>query len=1525
MTIAFDVAEQFAARPTLRAVASATLRQGLRELYPALQIDPQVAVVSHTPIAVATSSSAVGEVQSLIECLLEHFAAQSSVTWSNALNVLQGTSGPLPVDMAAIGALVNRLALGLFENLKQALVNYWSECSGERVDCSSRWDWLAFKIKQALLDDLSATSARPEESTARAWLHDVALFPEKAERERLAVKRPLPRTCIVRLQINGQDTESVILPALVMFNGQKGSEQVLMYQLSGRCQGWSTLRAWELSLAHMLDDQTRQLDVQWTAHEPEDDIFSVLAMALLENQLVGIQCLKSSQPYDLDRLEHLLAALTDLCALFEATDMAPGQPPALGIDRLPLWMKNAQEADRNAYSRLMSALAVIQKRSRGKSFNEGLPPILEFASRSLAVAIAQDHPNGVDFLPHQIQVRIDKVTAAAVPGGGQPFATGSVDPVLMTFPEFALENLSGLPAGEIKVQRADGKPLPHWLTADYLKELTVRVDIGQVYPDLLKRYLVTDTAEAQRREALFAGQLRLQLPLQALEQKIKGELSQKGYQSVCAIMQTIVAERRVGIQPIVLRPLAFVRQPGHQADVVGNMFVIGPQDTAVGPHVLYRPFARVPLTEFASWSALLAAVRQPGALQNDILVWLSDNARPVYASGGFDEPHIIRFGQGSDFAPLEKPLPAVLGKDVLKGEIMPGLFNANARALIELADRNAVSNAESRWALFKEGGWLVLNTVLPLFSGPVANALWLAQLLSGINQQLAASGSESEGGSAQLAELLLNISLVLLHSGFSPNTLSSVNMLAVNKKLAEPVVAADPVVVRQDTSIAERPLGDAWTVLDFSWSQPGSRLSGAQRLELEKFKVWPATVTGEPIASGPHAGLYSFNDLWLARVGSDLFRVTVEEDGVRVVRPDNPSLPGPWLRQDGQGWHLDLSLHLRGGGPKKNIRKLAQQNAENLARINKSLAELDVRETELVTRITGYNSHLNTATGEVRQMFFDRLESAMGDEVELLKQRMSLWEQLRVGDRPPERQMAQDIARVTIYLEFLEGRLAAENGVVAHAEIAKMSSTGSVVSDENIETYLGMFKSLLSRQEKGVHWSQIRESLWEKLRAVPKVGEEYWRKQVTTLYQGKLFSGLEWQFQHMMSYLELCFSKEHIEINEEFRPFKELRNDMGLNGAFASHAELERPNDYSLTERIDVLESVLREYNKAKGIADNVDVGLFSGDQVQYLENFRTELNALCERTQAQLAKLIQENVEPPPAMVEYVPRVEQPYKRVIRTRNHRSFVGHVRQNERSFPGEVADIMNTQTGQVISSWHRHADGEWVEIQTVKPEKPTPAVRPTSAGELQRRARTLLLEVEPALEKARLQATRAYEPEDIEDILVMRAGKLTALAEQMTDSAASSENPSGQLSESAAQLRDAAARLIAEGRSLRISMIKAQPPTAARISYLHRQGEINISSFDRRKNMSGAKRDDFLQEYAIRDKDNRLLWWAHFHYRNETDAAQAFTAAHLKLPEQRMIGYKSLIKTSGGAKDVVNIYRSAIGKDIAQRLFLVLAP
>ncbi|WP_044901745.1 hypothetical protein [Pseudomonas sp. CFII64] len=204
---------------------------------------------------------------------------------------------------------------------------------------------------------------------------------------------------------------------------------------------------------------------------------------------------------------------------------------------------------------------------------------------------------------------------------------------------------------------------------------------------------------------------------------------------------------------------------------------------------------------------------------------------------------------------------------------------------------------------------------------------------------------------------------------------------------------------------------------------------------------------------------------------------------------------------------------------------------------------------------------------------------------------------------------------------------------------------------------------------------------------------------------------------------------------------------------------------------------------------------------------------------------------------------------------------------------------------------------------------------------------MLLEgVEVSIATARQQSTRAYEPEDIEDILMFKAQKLTALAEQLTQSASDARTPAPitpQLTQTASDLRAAAARLTSEGRNLRVAMIKRQPPTAARVSYLHRQNEVNIARVDGRKNMSGSKRDDFIQEYSLRDRDNQLLWWAHFHYGSEDADPQSYTGAHLKLPDQRLLSYKALVRAAKDNREVVNIYRSTISKEVAQRLFLAL--
>lgn len=1512
MTIALDVAEQFATRPTLRSVASAALIDGLRELYPTLMIDPEVATVAHAA-------------KNLTDCLLEHFAAQSSATWrADHTNLLTQAvnATPLPVDVAQVGLLVDRLAIGLFDYYQQALVDYWHSCANDSPGCRNRWAWLAERVKREIIEGLDATVPRPADAESRQLLRDITRLPMKLDRQLTLMRVPAPRVCIVQLQTGQPAIESVLLPALVMFSG----ERVLVYGLSGRCESWPSLHAWEQNLAHLSALPPAAREAQWTAFEPEDDIFDVLTQALLESQLVEIQHLESDHAYDLDSLEQSLAAITDVSGWFKPED-ARAYPSLMSIDRVPSWLKAASQADRTEYSRLLAALAVTQQRADGKSFDDDLPPILEFAASALKAEILKDHPDAVDFSIGQIQVRINKVAAEMVPGGGQPFAVGDVEPVYMTLAGFALENLAGLPVGTITLSRTDTQDLPGWMTVDYLKQVVTRADIGQVYPDLLKRYLVTDIAQARRRQLLFADQLRVQLPLLALEQKIKGLLSLAAWQTVDAIMKPLATERRLGAHQIVVRPLAFVRAHGQRPDVVANMFVIGPVDTTAGPYVLYQPLARATLTEFPGWSPLFAAITRPGALQDTVLTWLSDAARPIYANGGFAEPHIVRFGLGSEFEPLERPQPAVLGTDCVSEDILSHLFTANARALIELADRNAVSNAENRWMTLKEGGWLLLSTLLPLVSGTVANALWLGQLLASVNQIMTTPcTTDPRVRSAMLADLLLNISLLLLHHGLTLSGAARWKLPAPTHGLAEPA-ASEPMLVHQASPSASALLADAQTHLDFSWSRPINRLTERQNRQLERFKYWPHPELGQQLTNGAYSGLYSYNGIWLVWVGTDLFRVVIDEGGVVVVRPNEPTLTGPRLVRDGEHWRFDLGLRLRGGGPKKNLRKLAEDNAANLVRITENVAQLDTRKSALYGKIAGYYEQLRTAKGELRGLFFARCDSELTEVVDVVQQRLDLSRQLRPGDRLPERDEAAEIKRLATHVVCLEVLLVEENLHIIHDSLGlKLGEDSSVVVSGNVAVYLDMFKKLLVNQARGLRWSQQREALWTRLRAVPKVGEQLWRSEVLEFQRAKLFTSLEWSTQRMMSLLELCFSKADILEGDELRMLKALRVDKDLQAAFISQAELDKPNEYSLQEQIEVLESALREYDKALDIAGYVEISGLADEQSEYLKDFLGEFKLLRESTETRLTAFIHDQLESAAVAIARVPRIPQPGKRIVRTRDHRAFVGRLRESDS--PEPVVDVRNPVTDEVITSWHQHADGNWVEIVTVSPAGPTPAPKPVLPvpGELKKQAQMLLDGIEVSIAKARQQSTRAYEPEDIEDILVFKAQKLTAVAEQLTQSASDARTPApvtAQLTQAANDLRAAVARLTSEGRNLRVAMTKMQPPTAARVSYLHRQNEVNIARVDRRKNMSGSKRDDFIQEYSLRDRDNQLLWWAHFHYGSEDADPQSFTAAHLKLPDQRSLGYKALVRAAKDNREVVNIYRSTISKEVAQRLFLVL--
>ncbi len=1511
-------------RPTLHDVAIKQLRSALQQQFPNLEIDPEICVITRA------ASDGSQRAETLFRNLQQVFLTGKTPRWRSGVNTLiidpaALGSTPTPIDFDQMNILVDTVALELNEQFQQALVDFWGTPAADR---QTPWARLSDALKKGYLQALNDTPALHDNE--RDFLRPIAYFPDQTQRNFMlsideAHPHPVIRACIPEA-VDASNPLSV-LPVLAATGVWGGKEMFFTWQTPGVIVRHGSLADLIASLG--TSPSATQAEA-WTLREVEGDLFNALAQSMLALQLQQVARLDHANAEDFAELDRRMAAATDITPF-----LLPVVPGLESPGTLPDWLRQASVADRMDFSRRMIALAGAPAGAES-TFSEDIPPLLDYASQQLQREMLADHPEAADLLIADLDVVIRKVVAAAIPGGGQVFASGLVEPIRMSLAEFALENLSGEPAGALHIVHRDGTPAPDWFSADYLRLLVCQVDIGRHYPALLKRALLTDPAESAKRQAAYIDQLRAQLPLQALVLKMRseGHFCDSAYQRVAALVQPL--ERRPpALRNTTLRPLAFRATVGAQADEVTNMFVISDRDTSRGPVVLYRPFSPQSLVEFESWAALRAAIVEPGELQDEVLIWMADHARQVYANGGFDQPHVVRFGQGSDFAPLEIPSPAQLVVDEAVGDPLIALFRANASALIQLAERQSTSNAESRWALLKRGGWLALESVMPFISGPVGHALWLVQFLSEAQGALAADGAGGARESTEsMGNVLLTVAMLLLHSSLGEGARSGRQHAAqlARRRLADllkapstpsitstpiiPVPAPDPVVMTVN-------LGSR---LDFTWSRSDLNLTAQQTLALRSFEILPPPELPEPSNAFGTQGLYERDGAWYARVDNAVFMVRVGEGDVQIVHPHNPERTGPWLMRKGEAWRLDLGLRLRGGGPKRSARQLALENAARLKLVNAEKSELLKRQNDLYIRIVENDNRIDAMPLERHHEVIALLETDIRAVMEIVDRRNALDLSLRPADRTPDKTYARDLQGIARRICLLEGVLLRDMLIVAREEVARMRAVSGGIASENVGIYLGVFEKSLVLQESGVHWALIREGLWQRLREVPKVGEAYWRTEALEFYNSRMYSLVDWRASRMWSSLELCLSAESILDARKAVALKRLLNDDPLHAALTSQAELEKPHDYTIAEQIDVLESSLRQYDRASIVAL---AALESEPEVvntSHFHRFFEDLSAISDRAEHRLSDLIRESEEPAETPAEYIPRLKQTRKRLIKTRGQRTLIGRLREGEEPSLGEVVEVKAATGDRVVGAYHQHAEGEWVEIEE-QPRKPVNRDSIVPLAELMRRSRALLDRVEPEIASAVRQSRRANEPEDMEDILVQKADKLGELAEKLQIHL---EDPDGGGSKGESvqtwldELRAAEQRFREQGRQLRIEMIKRQPPTASRVSYLDRQQEVHIARVEGRKNMSGARRNDFVQEYAISDKDDHLLWWAHFHYASEDAAANAFTAAHLKLPEQRLMGYRAMLKAAKDNKEVVSIYRSAIGKELAQRLFLHLA-
>lgn len=1593
------VNSQFATRPTVHSVVSKMLGDAIKSLYSDLELN-----LAQTSVAEPISDNPVQyRLTPLLDMALKQVAQGGELDFTDKYGLPQklidqrtGATLRVPassgnrrddLDMSAIELAIRTLRPALKNSFAQALTDYWGQsapgATGPAAD--SRWLWLSGMLSDSLR---SASLKQPGLTDAqRATLDQVVTYPDRSER--LSAKGDDAASVFV-LDSSvryGGDTATQLSPDLLITRQIGGSTQVLHVRPNGQVTPYESLEAFGRAWGEHLEKDVVFDSLTWKRHEPDANVFDAQAAVILNNQLQAVAATElppTSSPSD---LEQRFALISDPSPwLVDAYAPDSGKVARLQ-EKLPAWLRSANEADRFAYHRHALELASDVQRNQGRNFLADIPDIRAYTQQQLQAQL-----QNTGFLAQHLEVTF-KVPVGTLGGG-------YIERVTMSFTDMALRNLAGLPKGEMEVRHL-GQLITDPTTPQRLKDIITQVDIGKHYPELLQQRLLGDSAESRQRSALFAEQVPLQLTMQALELKLKGEagITARGYSYVEAVFTPGGGAKQVDGQDIVVRPLAFLRKPGATPDVVENMFVIEPADSATGPHVLYRPMLSPALQEFATRQALLEAIQQPGPLQQSVLAWLPDDrTRAVYGNGGFKTPNIARYGMFNEFDAPPTPAPTALAvdgygaastlrQDLEQGRLMQHLFLSNTHSLVHLAQGQSVSDAQSRWASYKELGGLLFNTLLPVMRGPGAMAGWLLQLAGSEDDIRKLSDPNNQGDSAAVVvDLLLNMGMLLTHSVPAdmtrpPVTLDRLKEIPLAGGPRRRAPSQEPITHR--ATISQSPveptvgvIGDNTTELDFAFSTP-RRLTERQRAHIDSFVVPAPEDAGAAIADGPKKGLYLSQGRLYAKIDHRWFRAANDVDGVFIIDEHNKARTGPPVSSDGQGqWHFDNSLRLRGGMPRKGgIAERVNQNTHARkaqmdrfqVRVQETVplkrARTTLREQLFATLNDYYNAQkklrvlagLATA-GAQQQNYIEPyraqleltkgLRATLDQQFEKFKQHTQLHAaavQSCIDILVPKKVGGLDdfseekLLRSTLYNEILFNFREIEevyshlfnDGHLYSVSGKPMSTVVSEVRAKIPGAYaeiMDNFEKVLNDRENVREAAQASADLMEKWVNDSSFGKT---KATNFLSANKMASPdivvLRSKLSSLHGLKELS-NDRNVPTDDPVELFH-LQRFLALNPTpvYRAHLELRQYTGYTLAERKATLETIIGKYQQL--LSDS----MFLQDanpglmRAEFQRRFVERLNDVIGEAQSDLAEVIREEQSLVPAAVARIDQQQKPAgQRTFRTRDKETLIGTTRPQESGSKTTIIDVMDLQTGKPVASYSEHpSDGEWVKIVPAEPPRPAPS--PKSLSTLKAEAQKLLEDSAGIERSIAFQKKKLNDPQRREGINPLDWNDmLEAQADRLQATALQAEN-----SHSA---RPETEQLVKQWRAQADDLLKkARQHCADGYKVLPPKPE-NIDYLWKHgfvdinlvRRDTATKSGDVFTEYAVRDKGKvDVLWYAHFHYPVKGSPRNLYTAAHLKIPSQRAKTQKDLIAEAGNNRVVEQIVRARIGPPLDEKLFLKL--
>lgn len=1555
------VSAQFASRARIDTVIRQMLTAALHERFPTLTLDlsstrlatPRVGGGWELPLFIDRVLAWLVDGASLdISHVSPHNYYFLSDPEGNRLKLAQGYE----IDMKVVETLVKELSWSVPIGLKSALSQYWSEQTENGI---SRWRWLSNVLKDTLA--IKAVQQTDFSDAELETLRQVLDFPDGSDRVRLYGDHAT-RVYYVQTTLTFAGTSgSIINPHLLLVRyagGQNVQPLVMMCLPDGAIETFSSVQAVAQSRAALAESLYVVEAIVTKHYEIDGDAFDAEAALILSRHMSRLSALKLPTQTGLQALESVCFAMTDTSSAFLNAPTGSADTVSRLQSLLPQWLAKASAADQALYRSWSLALANAKKSAQGQSYLTGIADIHRFTIESLKRQLERDQQrfghqqaselSNASFEPDDIELTFLLVAGTLAPGSTH--VSGIAQQVKMTLTELALNNLSGKPRGEIiSVMHRQGLALPVWLTAHYITQrngLIETVDIGRYYPETLKRELLGDGQARMDREKLFTEQLRWQLPLQALELSLKNEsgITPEGARYVAAVMQTNADARRVDGQEVVIRHLALLSHSEAKPDIVSNMFIIESMHLDVGPCVLYRPLYDQSLLEFASRDDLMRAIAQSGALQTSVLTWLTDAARTMYDNEGFKEPHYVRFTLEDDFpvSAFVKPQPASLAVNGVNDELMqhlqngtllPYLYQFNALSLTHQADRDTVSNRESRWRIFLEGANLFLNIfLLPYLRGPVMLTAWFVLLLDALRRDIPALHSDDPvTRELALVDVLQNLAMVLFQWGpaftASP-TKPGEGVIKQLRRAGVPRRAPQEWPPRPSAKITEGPvvLAGEWEKrlskhVDFSFSNATNRLTPNQRRALQALAVPAPEPLPSPEQSGGQAGLYNVQQSWYALIDEGFYPVRIEADQVVIVG-------GPHLQRDRAGrWSLDLRLRLRGGGPTRQVAALRARKAKRIAELDAEytlfLQEHKVKQKKIMLENTVLKAFENDPRRTEDEVLDRRAQFLMDIESETnLIERVVISNQERnelgVGFTPEHviALIESVINNASVSLSQIEKIRVIFNARWAEITVAQSGMSGDVsaLNLASMVHFRAHMKALVDLNDQSIRMIDTLDRNIAELSTVGPKGVEA-AERLRTEYSDETLTSLQLKSLQIVCLktisLKTFATERVVQLNEHLEPLREQ---------IQTHDQLNKI-ELDARERLDVLGSLLEQYGKALDALLNiqkVSAEELEGDTYQRLIDL---VAGFYKDVEQQLAAELKPLESMPVKIKKNKPKLsERPLKRIIKTRNKGQLIGDLKLSTDGAGIETIEVRSDRDNELFSTYIRDGD-TWNAVPVERPAEPLPFKR--SLSDIKGEARKLHGMAQVHLTRAEGLLNSARYPQEAEETLVHVADRLNKSASELervigTDTESWRQRDDQEL---VGSMRERALDMRAKAFDLRIRLSLKLPPTHGNLQYLLELHRVTVSLFRARKRL----KRDFIDEYAIKDTDGNFLWCAHFHYKDANKAKNEYEVAHLKVWSQRTDDYWALKENARNQYEVVEVYRSEIGRDLAQRWFLPLAP